>query len=145
MNSENKYETGIFLRALAAWFVIILGETLHGIARTALLQPYIGDFRARQIAVFSGTLIIITIAVILIRWINANSKSQLLIIGTLWVCLTICFEIGLGTLILGYSWERMLSDYNLAKGGLLAIGMVALFFAPLIAAKIRGLKEPVIV
>lgn len=145
MSSENKSKAGLFLRALAVWFVIILGETLHGIARTALLQPYVGDFRARQIAVFSGTLIILTIAVIFIRWINAISKGQLLIIGALWVCLTICFEVGLGRLILGYSWERMLSDYNLAKGGLLAIGMVALFFAPLIAAKIRGLKEPIIV
>jgi hypothetical protein len=42
-------------RAVAIWGVIILAEVVHGIARTLFLQPIVGDFRARQIAVFTGS------------------------------------------------------------------------------------------
>jgi len=129
----------IYIRGLIVWLVIIIGETVHGIARTILLEPRVGDLRARQIAVFSGAVIILAVTCIFIRWIRATSKGQLLAVGALWLFLTIGFEIALGRLVMGASWERLLSDYNLAKGGLLPIGMLILFFAPLIAAKLRGL------
>jgi hypothetical protein len=45
------------LRGVAVWLCIILVEMLHGIARTMFLAPAIGDFRARQVAVFTGSLL----------------------------------------------------------------------------------------
>jgi hypothetical protein len=35
------------------------------------------------------------------------------------------------------SWQRILSDYDLANGGLMGFGLLFMLFAPLIAAKIR--------
>jgi hypothetical protein len=37
-------------------------EILHRIARTVLLVPYVGDLQSRQIGVFTGSLIILAIA-----------------------------------------------------------------------------------
>lgn len=48
------------------------------------------------------------------------------------------FEFGLGA-ALGYTRERMLSDYNLAAGGYMGFGLLFMFFAPALAAKVRGL------
>jgi hypothetical protein len=42
-------------------------EIVHGIARTLWLAPVVGDFRARQIAVFSGSLLILLIVSVTIR------------------------------------------------------------------------------
>ena len=128
----------VWLKGVVVWFVIILAETLHGgTARTLWLAPLIGDLPARQVSFFTGVVLILAIATLFVPWLQA-SRSQLLKIGVLWTVLTLAFEVGLGRLILGYSWERVLSDYNLSQGGLMVIGLVILTFAPLIAVKLRN-------
>jgi hypothetical protein len=126
----------IFLKGIIVWLVIMLAETLHGTARILWLAPYVGDLQARQISFFTGVILILAIAILFIPWLHA-SNSQLLSVGLLWAILTLAFEIGLGRLILGYSWERILEDYNLLQGGLMSLGMVFLVFSPLITAKLR--------
>ena len=42
------------------WLCIIVVEVLHGIARTTFLAPAVGDFRARQVAVFTGSFLILS-------------------------------------------------------------------------------------
>lgn len=127
------------MRGLAVWVIILLAEVAHGVARGALLEPYLGDFRARQIGVLTGSVMIIAIAAVFARWIGARSVSQLLGVGFMWLMLMLSFEIGFGRFVMDYSWERIGSDYNLLQGGLLPIGMVMLLVAPLIAAKVRRL------
>ncbi len=61
--------------------------------------------------------------------------------GIVWVGLTLAFEILFGRLVTGLSWQRLASDYDPARGGLLAFGMLVLAAAPLIAARIRGLPS----
>jgi hypothetical protein len=51
----------------------------------------------------------------------------------------VTIEIGLGRAVLGYSWERLGSDYNLLDGELLPIGLVIMAIPPLIAARLRGI------
>jgi hypothetical protein len=128
----------VYLRGLAIWFVIVLAESLHGIARRLLLEPYTGDFRARQIAVFTGAAIILLIALLSVRWLRAKKTSELIRVGILWLGLTVSFELLLGRAVLKYPWERIASDYNLLEGGFLPIGLLVLTLAPLLAAKMRG-------
>ncbi|MFN0087274.1 MAG: hypothetical protein ACKVX9_17935 [Blastocatellia bacterium] len=125
-------------RGLAIWLVIILAESVHGTARVLVLQPRVGDFRARQIAFFTGMVLILAIAMLFIRWIRACGAGQLLRVGLLWMAMTLLFEISLGRFVMGYSWERLLSDYDLSKGGLMGFGLLFLVFAPRLAARLRG-------
>ncbi len=129
----------ILFRALCVWLIIIGAETLHGILRTLFLVPIFGDFRARQIAVFTGAIIILTIAYFFVGWLRAKNYSQLFTVGILWFVLTISFEIFLGRFVINLSWERIGSDYNIFQGGLLPFGLLILIFSPIIAAKIRKL------
>ena len=48
-------------RAFAIWLLLITAEVVHGIVRTLVLTPAVGDFRARQIGVFTGSLLILLI------------------------------------------------------------------------------------
>lgn len=128
---------GEFARAFAVWLVIIAAETVHGIIRVTLLGPLTGDFRARQIGVFTGALMIFIISFLTIRWIGSRWTGRLLRIGLFWVVLTVLFEIALGRLVLGVTWERILSDYDLAQGGLMSFGLVFMALSPLLAAKLR--------
>lgn len=127
-------------RAVIVWLIIIVAEFLHGIARALFLAPYVGELRTRQIGVFIGSLIILAIAIASVRWIGAVTKGQLLGVGVLWLILTLSFEILFGKFVMNHSWQRLLSDYNPAEGGLLAIGMLLLMLSPLIAARVRRLE-----
>ena len=125
-------------RAIAIWLILIFAEILHGIVRGALLEPYLGDFRARQVGVFSGS-IIFCIALACARWVGASRTSQLWGVGVLWLVLTVAFEVAFGRFVLGYSWKRVASDYNISEGGLLPFGLAALAVSPYVAGKVRGL------
>lgn len=80
----------LFFRVLVVWVVLILAETVHGVLRNELLAPLIGDFRSRQVGVFFGSLLIFTITLLLIRWINAPSWIYLVGMGTFWVFFDTC-------------------------------------------------------
>jgi hypothetical protein len=127
---------------LLAWCAIILAESVHGTLRELLLAPRIGSLPARQLAVFSGTAIIFAIAWALARWIGWHTRRQCLLSGLAWVVLTVAFEVGLGWLVLGYGWSRILEDYDPARGGLMLLGLAAMAATPWLAARQRGLLGP---
>ena len=126
-----------WFRALLIWLVIITAETVHGILRAVFLVPILGDLPARQIGVAVGTVLILVIAYLFSPWLHVRTTRMLLGIGMLWVMLTIAFEVGLGRLVLGVSWQRILSDYNMVKGGYMFVGLLFLALSPLIAARLR--------
>ena len=125
-------------RAFAIWLVIILAETVHGVLRSVLLVPLVGDLRARQIGVLIGCLIVFAITFLFVSWLRVDSISGLLSIGAIWVVLTFLFELALGRLILGVSWDRILSDYHIANGGYMIFGLLFMFFAPYLASHMKS-------
>jgi hypothetical protein len=58
-------------------------------------------------------------------------------VGLVLVVLMLAFECGLGR-ALGYSWDRILADYDPSRGGLMLLGMIGLLYAPRFAATLRG-------
>lgn len=122
----------------AIWLLLILAEIVHGILRAIVLVPIVGEFRSNQIGVFTGSAIILAIAYFTIRWIGAKRRNELLLVGLIWLVLTVAFEVLFGRLVVGLSWERIASDYNVLNGGLMPLGLMVLFFGPMIALKLRS-------
>jgi hypothetical protein len=129
----------MLVKAFIVCVLIMLAETVHGALRMFVLNPRFGDRRARQIGVFTGSAIFIVIAWATMPWIGAASSSQCLLIGVLWILLMLAFDIAFGLFYFRFSWQRMARDFDPRQGGLLGLGMVALFFTPLVVAKLRGL------
>ena len=126
----------VIKRGLVVWTVIIIVETVHGMMRQLLLEPLIGDFQARQVSVFIGSVLILTITLIFVRWLKGSRAFDFVVIGSLWVLLTVGFEIVLGRFAMNLSWERIASDYNVAAGGLMPFGLLVMLVAPLMFAKL---------
>jgi hypothetical protein len=114
--------------------LIMLVETLHGIAREIFLAPELGGLRARQLGVLVGSLLILAIAWLTARWLGADSRRSQLLVGAFWVAMTVSFEIVLGRAI-GADWDRIFSDYNPARGGFMIAGLAVMFIAPMLAAR----------
>lgn len=123
----------VLFRAFLVWLVIIAAETAHGVLRGLLLVPLVGDRPARQIGVPVGSLLVFVVAYFCVRWIAARTTFQLLGVGLLWVVLTVLFEIGLGRLALGLSWDRITEDYDITRGGYLGFGLLVMAVSPLLA------------
>jgi len=138
MNAQPERTYTVFARGIAAWFLIIAVETVHGVIRTLLIEPALGDLRARQVGVFIGSALIIAVSLITVRWIGARSAHELLMIGVIWVILTVVFEFILGFFVAGLSIDRILSDYDLSRGGLMVFGLLIMLAAPYTAAYLRG-------
>ena len=135
MSSEHRI---YWLRAIALWFLLMMAETLHGLWRAKVLALWIGDAAARDVSVFTGSLIILLITWACIGWIPARSARTLLLVGLTWVVLTIAYELALGRLVFHQTWAEILSDFDLLHGRLLPIGLLFLMFSPLLAARLRG-------
>lgn len=59
-------------------------------------------------------------------------------LGLFWLALTLTFEIGLGRAT-GMAWDRLASDFDPRRGGLLGFGMLVILVTPRILAERRGL------
>ena len=110
---------------------------MHGIIRTLFLTPRLGDMRARQFSVFVGSLLIVLLTFVFVRWLKGSTVTHFILVGAMWVLLTVGFEIVLGRLVMGLSWERIASDYDIAEGGLMIFGLLIMLLAPLMMAKLR--------
>lgn len=124
-------------KALLTWFLIVVAESIHGTLRQLFVAPILGDLPARQLGVLIGSAIVFTIAWATVRWIDAKSFAEQSRVGLVWVALTVIFEFSLGR-ALGYLPERILSDYNMAEGGFMGLGLLFMLFAPALAAWVRG-------
>jgi len=124
-------------KAALVWIVIAVAETLHGIARVRILNPRLGDRRARQVGVFTGSLIILCVGWFAVPWIAPASLGDCIATGALWLGLMLAFDIAIGRFAFRVPWSRIAADFNLARGGLLGIGMLVLFATPMIVASLR--------
>jgi hypothetical protein len=125
----------VLARGMVVWFVIIFVESLHGLARCLFLEPVLGDFMARQVSVFIGAVIIVAITFVFVRWLKGSRIIDFFLVGAMWVVLTVGFEILLGRFVMELSWERISSDYDLANGGLMPLGLLVMLLAPVTLAK----------
>lgn len=124
------------IRAISVWLLFILAESAQGALRRLLVGPEV-ELAIRQISVLVGALVIFALAWGLHRWLSLRSAAGALAVGVLWAGLTLAFEIGLGRL-LGLPWSRIAADYDLAHGGLMPLGLLAMALTPWTVRRLRG-------
>lgn len=120
----------LLLRALLIGLVIAVIETVHGILRVRWLNRRLGDKRARKVTVASGSLLVLFTAWLTVPWIGINSTSDAWITGAIWVTELLTYDLWLGRWYFGFSWRRLLSDFDPRQGGMLGLGMLVLLAAP---------------
>jgi len=122
------------IRAFAVWLLIAAAEVVHGILRMQFLRPLLGDLRARQVAIVSGSLIILAIAFLTRHFLRAATTGQQIAVGAFWATLMAAFDVLLGRFYIGYSWSRIAQDFDPSRGGFMALGLALMVLAPWIVA-----------
>jgi hypothetical protein len=129
----------VYFRAAFVWIVLGIVAVLNGIFRNALLTPYIGELGAHIVSTVLLCALIILITLSLVKWLDPNSKKDVLAVGLLWLLMTIAFEFLAGHFLFGHPWSKLFADYNIANGRIWALVLVATFLAPTLSAKIKRL------
>jgi hypothetical protein len=124
-------------RAIAIWLLILAAESTNGTIRRIWLVPTLGEHTSHQIGVLIASALILFIAWLTARWLDARTFKAQLQVGALWVVLMLAFEFGVG-LAMGNSMQRMLIEYDLLRGGLMGLGFLVLLFAPTFGARMAN-------
>ena len=111
------------------WFPMLLIAIANGALRDLWYKKYTGDLTAHQISTFTLLLFFGLFMVLVFQKFPPSSSMQALLIGMVWLVMTLLFEFGFGRWR-GNSWEKLLEDYNLVKGRLWVLIPIFVLIAP---------------
>ena len=117
------------LKYFLAWFPMLLLAIANGALRDLVYKKYVGELAAHQVSTFSLIILFAVYIGFIIKWIPLASANQAMLVGLLWLVLTLAFEFGFGR-YRGNSWEKLFADYNLLKGRLWILIPVWVAIAP---------------
>jgi hypothetical protein len=129
----------MLLRALLIWCVILLFASANGALRDLVLAPRLGDTVARAVSTIVLSLIILAVAWCSIGWIGSSTIRQAILVGVLWVGLTLAFEFLAGHYLFHKPWATLLEDYNIRRGRIWVMVPVLTLLAPLWMGRLRDL------
>lgn len=124
-------------RAILTWVLFIPIAIANGIVRESVYAQYVGDLTAHQISTVIAIGAYIALAYVMLRkHFQEASLGVSLLIGALWVAMTVIFEFGFGHYVDGAPWSELLADYNLFKGHVWGLFLLTIFLTPLIVRKL---------
>ena len=112
------------------WFGLAILAIINGAIRNVFFSKVLGDLKAHQIStIFLLALISIYTWVFTYFW-ELGSAGQALLVGLIWVCITILFEFVFGHYVVKKDWQVLFHDYNISKGRIWLFVPIWTFFAP---------------
>ena len=120
------------------WFAFPFVAILNATLRELIYKKPFGDLAAHQISTATGIFFFgIIFYFIFKRW-KIESAKHAILVGFIWLGLTILFEFGFGHYIMGNPWQKLLHDYNLVEGRVWSLFLVWVTIAPYFFYRILG-------
>jgi hypothetical protein len=122
----------MIFRYAIAWIPLVLIAILNGTIREYTYGAHISELHAHQISTLTGIVLSgFYIWALSLMWPLA-SDYEAVIIGLIWLGLTLAFEFFFGHYVVGHSWERLLHDYRLLSGRVWPLFLIWTAIAPVL-------------
>lgn len=121
-----------------SWTGLMIIGILNGVLRVGTYGRFMPELRAHQLSCFTGILFFGLAVYFLHKIRSPESNSQALLIGAIWLVLTILFEFGFGHYIMHHPWEKLFQDYRIDLGRLWSLVLLWIFLAPLVMKLVNG-------
>ena len=131
----------MLIRALLAWLVLLALAVVNGAVREAWLIPRIGGSGGHAVSSLSLSALIFLLSWLTIGWISPATARETLLIGLVWLVLTLAFEFLAGHYVFRKPWNELLTDYDVLSGRLWVLVLVTTTLAPLLTANMRHLVD----
>lgn len=119
-------------RYILAWLPMVAIAILNGILREQTYGKTLSESRAHQLSTITGIVLLGTYIWIVTSLLGFESFIQAVIVGCLWLGLTIAFEFLFGHFVAKHSWTDLLADYNLLAGRLWPLVLIWVAIAPVL-------------
>lgn len=125
-----------------AWIPLVFIAIVNGALREIYYTSHVGELAAHQLSTVSGIFLFgVYIGLVMRRWPPRTGGASVMI-GLIWLALTIIFEFGFGRYVRGLSWSVLLHDYNLLAGRVWVLVLVWVALAPYLFYRLQ--TKPVI-
>ncbi len=118
------------IRYLLAWVGMLIIAIANGALRQATFAKVMPEIRAHQLSTFIGSVVIGLFIWFVIRMWPPASGRQALLIGFIWLLLTVAFEFFMGLVLAHRPLVQVLCDYNLLAGRVWVLFLIWLTLAP---------------
>ncbi|HAK61075.1 MAG TPA: hypothetical protein DCO77_11970 [Nitrospiraceae bacterium] len=127
----------MILKYTIAWLVMPFIGIMNGIIREYGYAPLMAEVTAHQVSTVTGIILfgLFTWGLGLV-W-KLHTAREAILIGLLWLLLTIAFEFLFGHYVMQLSWSRLVHDYNLLEGRVWSLLLIWITIAPYVIYKIR--------
>jgi hypothetical protein len=129
---------GLGARAVLMWIVLLAAMFGNGTLRVLVLQPGLGEELARRWASLTGVCVVAVLSAVFVRACPDATPRQLLRVGATWLVLTLAFEFLFGHFVSGMSRAALLADYDIRRGRLWVLVLVATLLAPWLLGTLSG-------
>jgi hypothetical protein len=132
MGVDELEEVTMIWRYILAWLPMVAIAIFNGILREKTYGKALSESRAHQLSTITGIALLGTYIWVVISLWGFESFTQAVIVGCLWLALTIAFEFLFGHFVAKHSWTDLLADYNLLAGRLWPLVLVWVAIAPVL-------------
>jgi hypothetical protein len=103
------------IRYVLTWIPMLVIAVANGALRQATFATMMPELRAHQLSTLIGSVFIGLFIWLVIRTWPPSSGSQALLVGRVWLLLTVVFECFMGVVLAHRSLSQVLHDYNLLQ------------------------------
>jgi hypothetical protein len=121
-----------------AWFPMVAIAIANGVLRQGWYGEHLGELRAHQVSTLTAAALLGAYMWAVIRRWRPGSAAMAVGIGSMWLVMTVGFELVFGHFVAGHSWERLLHDYDLSAGRLCLLLLAWVAAAPYLFFRLRA-------
>ena len=119
------------------WLPMIVLAFANATLRELVFIKHYSELRAHQLSTLTLIVFCSLYVWFVFPLLSIHHAKQALLVGFVWVLLTVAFEFGLGRST-KRSWEYLLRDYNMLEGHIWILFLVSLFLLPFACFVIRN-------
>jgi len=113
-----------------AWIPMLFIAIANGVARDLGYKKYTTELRAHQISTLTAAILFASYTWVVERRWPLESATQALLVGGIWLFLTVTFEVIFGRYVAKHPWTQLIADYDLRRGRIWSLLLVWLFVLP---------------
>ncbi len=117
-------------RYLAIWVVFLILAIFNGGVRDFLIKPVLGEFRSQQVSAVTAIGLFAIVTWIAHRVWPIESAGMAILIGALWMGMTVIFEVGMVVWIAKKPLSAVREQYDILSGNLWMLVPLALLVLP---------------
>ncbi|MBN2159606.1 MAG: hypothetical protein JW807_09435 [Spirochaetes bacterium] len=131
----------MILKYIIFWTPMIVIAMINGALRDLTYGKCVGDLAAHQLSTATGMILFgVYIWAIGLRW-KLESARQAVIVGIIWLALTVAFEFLFFHYVVGHSWSDLLGAYNILEGNAWVLVPIFITVAPYLSYRFHSRKQ----